>query len=84
MPAGQQKRLIATARRYPSLKPIQQERFKERLTDWAKLTPEQRNAARDVYRDLSRLPPEKQHELKQKWQAKKSQGSGAENSAPEK
>ena len=52
MPGFQQKRLISSARRYPSLQPIQKERFEERIRDWAAMTPEQRRAARETFQGL--------------------------------
>jgi hypothetical protein len=67
MPGYQQQRLLSSARRYPSLQPIQKERFDSRIRDWASMTPEQRRAARETYQGLRRLPPEKQHELRQRW-----------------
>jgi hypothetical protein len=67
LPGYQQQRLISSARRYPSLQPIQRERFDQRIREWANMTPEQRRAARETYQGLRRLPPDKQHELRQRW-----------------
>jgi predicted Fe-S protein YdhL (DUF1289 family) len=67
LPGYQQQRLISSARRYPTLQPIQKERFDQRIRDWANMTPEQRRAARETYQGLRRLPPEKQHELRERW-----------------
>ena len=67
MPGFQQQRLIASARRYPSLQPIQKERFEDRIRDWAAMTPEQRRAARETFQGLRKLPPERQHELRERW-----------------
>ena len=59
MPGAQQQRLISSARRYPSLQPIQKERFDTRIRDWATMAPEQRRAARETYQGLRKLPPER-------------------------
>jgi hypothetical protein len=67
LPGYQQQRLISSARRYPSLQPIQKERFDSRVKDWAAMTPEQRSAARETFEGLRRLPPAKQHELRERW-----------------
>jgi Protein of unknown function (DUF3106) len=67
LPGFQQQRLIASARRYPSLLPIQKERFDDRIREWASMTPEQRRAARETFQGLRKLPPEKQHELRERW-----------------
>jgi hypothetical protein len=67
MPGEQQQRFITSARRYPSLQPIQKERFDSRLRTWAEMTPEQRRAARETYQGLRRLPPAQQHELRERW-----------------
>ena len=67
LPGYQQQRLLSSARRYPSLQPIQKERFDQRIRDWATMTPDQRRAARETYKGLRQLPPEKQHELRQRW-----------------
>ena len=80
MPGYQQKRLISSARRYPSLQPIQKERFDTRIRDWATMSPEQRRAAREAYQGLRKLPPERQHELRERWLQR--QGPGEESSEP--
>jgi Protein of unknown function (DUF3106) len=67
LPGFQQQRLIASARRYPSMQPIQKERFEDRIRDWAAMTPEQRRAARETFQGLRKLPPERQHELRERW-----------------
>jgi Protein of unknown function (DUF3106) len=81
MPGFQQQRLIASARRFPSMQPIQKERFEERIRDWAAMTPEQRRAARETFQGLRRLPPERQHELRERW-LRERQPDGARNSHP--
>ena len=67
MPGEQQQKFIYSARRYPSLQPIQKERFDSRLRTWAEMTPEQRRAARETYQGLRKLPPAQQHELRERW-----------------
>ena len=67
MPGYQQQRLITSARRYPSLQPIQKERFDSRIKNWTEMTPDQRRAARETFEGLRRLPPAKQHELRERW-----------------
>jgi len=74
LPGYQQQRLISSARRYPSLQPIQKERFDSRLRTWAEMTPEQRRAARETYQGLRRLPPAQQHELRERWLQRREQG----------
>jgi hypothetical protein len=67
MPGYQQQRLQGAARQYPTLQPIQKERFDSRIRDWAAMTPDQRRAARETFQGLRKLPPEKQHELRERW-----------------
>ena len=67
MPGYQQQRLMSAARQYPSLQPIQKERFEQRIRDWATMTSDQRKAARETFQGLRKLPPEKQHELRERW-----------------
>ena len=58
---------MSAARQYPSLQPIQKERFEQRLRDWTAMTPDQRKAARETFQGMRKLPPEKQHELRERW-----------------
>jgi hypothetical protein len=67
MPGYQQQRLMSAARQYPSLQPIQKERFDQRIRDWATMSSDQRKAARETFQGLRKLPPEKQHELRERW-----------------
>jgi hypothetical protein len=62
----QQQRLITSARKYPTLQPIQKERFDNRIRDWATMTPEQRREAREAFRP-AQAPPAQQHELRERW-----------------
>ncbi len=67
LPGYQQQRLVNSARKYPSMQPIQKERFDTRIRDWAAMTPQQRQQAREAFQGLRKLPPEKQHELRERW-----------------
>lgn len=58
---------LGIAKRYPSMKPAEQERVVRRMQTWAKLTPEQRRAARERYRSIGKLSPEKRQDLRQQW-----------------
>jgi hypothetical protein len=58
---------IGIAKRYPKMKPEEQERVERRMHDWANLTPEQRRQARENYRQLAKAPPEKRRKLRQQW-----------------
>ena len=58
---------VGFANRYPSMKPEEQKRVRERMQSWAKLTPEQRRVARERYKSMGKLPPEKREQLQQHW-----------------
>ena len=58
---------VGIANRYPSMKPEEQKRVRERMQSWAKLTPEQRRVARERYTSMGKLPPEKREQLQQQW-----------------
>jgi len=58
---------VGIANRYPSMKPEEQKRVRERMQSWAKLTPEQRRVARERYKSMGKLPPEKREQLQQHW-----------------
>lgn len=62
------KKWLLTAKRYPKMKPEEQQRLQTKMKDWAKLTPEQRTIARENYKKLAKQPPEKREAVKQKWQ----------------
>jgi len=44
---------IAIAKRYPRMKPLEQERVQRRMQTWATLSPEQRRQARENYKHLA-------------------------------
>ena len=64
------------------MRPIQQERFQERIRDWAAMTPEQRKAARETFQGLRKLPPAKQHELRERWLERKAAPVSPPSPAP--
>jgi hypothetical protein len=61
------KKWLLTAKRYPKMKPEQQQRLQTRMQGWAKLTPEERRIARENYKKLAKQPREKREVVKQKW-----------------
>lgn len=64
---GRKATWVGIAKRYPTMRPAEQERVVRRMHAWAKLTPDQRHAARERYRSIGKLPPEKRQDLKQQW-----------------
>lgn len=62
------KKWVDIAKRYPSMKPEEQQRVQRRMRDWATLTPQQRKAVREQYKDMKKAPPEQKAVIKQKWQ----------------
>jgi hypothetical protein len=58
---------IGIAKRYPAMKPQEQERVQRRMQAWAKLTPQQRRQARETYKQLAKQPPETRGKLREKW-----------------
>ncbi len=59
---------IAIAKRYPRMKPIEQDRVQRRMQTWASLSPDQRKQARENYKHLAKAPrraPNK--DLRQAW-----------------
>jgi hypothetical protein len=56
------------AERYPKLKPEEQQRLQERMTEWVKMTPQQRRLARENYQITRTLPPEKKAEAWDRYQ----------------
>jgi hypothetical protein len=59
------KKWLAFAKKYPTMKPEEQQRVQERMREWAKLTPEQRRSARESYVHAKKIDPDKKSE---KWQ----------------
>ena len=58
---------LLLVKRYPRMKPEQQQRLQTQMRAWAELTPEQRQIARENYKKLAKQPPEKREVVKQKW-----------------
>ena len=56
------------AEHYPKLKPEEQKRLQERMTEWVKLTPQQRRLARENYQITRTLPPETKAEAWDRYQ----------------
>jgi hypothetical protein len=76
------KKWLLLAKRYPKMKPEEQQRLQIQMKDWAKLTPEQRSIARENYKKLAKQPPEKREAVKQKWQEHQQQKQVPSNSPP--
>ncbi|HYL87963.1 MAG TPA: DUF3106 domain-containing protein [Burkholderiales bacterium] len=47
---------IAIAKRYPRMKPLEQDRVQRRMQTWANLSPDQRRQARENYKHLAKTP----------------------------
>lgn len=59
---------IAIAKRYPRMKPHEQERVQRRMQAWAALSPEQRRQARENYKHLAKSQrPAPNKDLRQAW-----------------
>lgn len=69
------KKWLLTAKRYPKMKPEQQQRLQKQMRAWAALTPEQRRIARENYKKLSKQPPEKREKVKQTWRERDKQAA---------
>lgn len=61
------KKWVAIADRHPKMKPQEQQRLQQRMTDWARLTPEERRLARERYQTLRKLPPEQRQQIRDQW-----------------
>jgi hypothetical protein len=75
------KKWLLLAKRYPQMKPEEQQRLQTQMQDWAKLTPEQRRIARENYKKLAKQPPEKREAVKQKWHEAQKQKQDPSKSA---
>ena len=58
---------IGIAKRYPRMKPEQQERVQRRMQSWAALSPEQRRQARENYKRIAKQREEKRQLLRERW-----------------
>ncbi len=76
------KKWLLLAKRYPTMKPDEQQRLQTQMKDWAKLTPQQRAIARENYKKLAKQPPEKREVVKQNWHEAQKQKQGPSTIAP--
>ncbi|TSA17152.1 MAG: DUF3106 domain-containing protein [Betaproteobacteria bacterium] len=76
------KKWLLTAKRYPKMKPEEQQRLQTQMRDWAKLTPEQRRLARENYKKLAKEPPEKREVVKQNWHERQKLKQATPNNIP--
>jgi hypothetical protein len=58
---------IGIAKRYPRMKPLEQERVQRRMQMWAALSPEQRRQARENYKQLAKAKRPTNKDLRQAW-----------------
>jgi hypothetical protein len=64
---NRRRKWIGIAKRYPGMKPEEQQRVQKRMHAWAKLTPEQRRQARESYKKIAKVPAEKRQNLREQW-----------------
>jgi len=76
------KKWLLLAKRYPKMKPDEQQRLQTQMKDWAKLTPAQRRIARENYKKLAKQPPEKRAAVKQNWHEYQKQKQASSDTAP--
>jgi len=59
---------LGIAKRYPAMKPEEQQRVQERMQKWTKLTPEQRWQAREQFRSIGKIAHDRRREqLRRYW-----------------
>jgi hypothetical protein len=58
---------LGIAKRYPTMKPEQQQRVQKRMEAWVRLTPEQRRQARENYKRIAKVPADRRGDLRQQW-----------------
>jgi hypothetical protein len=58
---------LQIAKRYPRMKPLEQDRVQKRMQAWASLSPEQRRQARETYKQLAKSPRPANKDLRQAW-----------------
>jgi hypothetical protein len=80
--ATTRKKWLLTAKRYPKMKPEQQQRLQAQMRRWAELTPEQRRIARENYKKLAKQPPEKREMVKRRWQERQKLKQAPATAAP--
>jgi hypothetical protein len=59
---------LAIGKKFPSMKPDEQQRIQERMRDWVKLSPEQRRVARESYSRAKKLNPDQKSAQWQQYQ----------------
>jgi hypothetical protein len=62
------KKWVGIARRYPTMKPEEQQRLQTQMRTWAGLSQDERRRARENFKKINTLPPEKKLTMKQKWE----------------
>lgn len=62
------KKWIGIAKRYPSMRPEEQQNLQRRMRAWSSLTQEQRRRARETFKTIDKLPVEKKLTVRQKWE----------------
>ena len=67
LPHEQKVKWLGIAKRFPSMKPEEQQRVQARMQKWAKLTPEQRWQARERYRSIGKIAPDRREQLHRYW-----------------
>jgi len=73
--ATTRKKWLLTAKRYPKMKPEQQQRLQAQMRRWAELTPEQRRIARENYK-------KKREMVKRRWQERQKLKQAPATAAP--
>lgn len=63
----QQEKWRAIARKYPSLRPREQQKIQSRMTRWAGVAPEQRAIARKKFQRYKKKKPEEQERMRSAW-----------------
>jgi Protein of unknown function (DUF3106) len=58
---------LQIAKRYPRMKPLEQDRVQRRMQVWANLSPEQRRQARETYKQLAKNRRPANKDLRQAW-----------------
>ena len=58
---------LQIAKRYPRMKPLEQERVQRRMQTWANLSPEQRRQARENYKRIAKSPRPEKKSLRDQW-----------------
>ncbi|HTS22580.1 MAG TPA: DUF3106 domain-containing protein [Casimicrobiaceae bacterium] len=66
--APRKQKWLGIAKRYPTLKPAEQQRVQEQMSAWVHLTPDQRNQVREQYKKMRQLPPDKRQQVQKQWQ----------------